>query len=118
MTADEFHPAPRAIEDLGKEPEQGFVGGGIDGGSGDLDAQFVSQRFADFIDGGAGLQFDCKQNSILLDAQKTGLAHGVIDLIAGLIPAMLSQEWPESMRRATLNYLWKACSILRRSSLP
>lgn len=63
VAAHEFDLATGATEGLREQPEQRFVGGGVNRRRGDLDSQLSPQRRADFVDGGARLQFDGEQQS-------------------------------------------------------
>lgn len=43
---------------IGEEADECFVGGAIHGRGGNFDAQLVAERFANFVRGRAGLEFD------------------------------------------------------------
>ena len=54
---------------------QGLVGGGIHGRGGDFDAEFVAERLADLVGGGARLELHRQEDSVGLDAKKAGHGH-------------------------------------------
>lgn len=70
VSTDELEPVAGAIEDLGQEAKDGFIGRGVHGGSGDFDAQFGAGRADDLIFGGAGLYLQGDQNAIGVDLEK------------------------------------------------
>jgi hypothetical protein len=57
-TAHEFDATADTPERLSQEPNQGLIRRGIDRGRRDLDSQLASERSADFVRGGAGLNLD------------------------------------------------------------
>ena len=75
VAADELHSVAGAVQLLGQELDEGLVGGGIDGRGGDFDAEFVAERLADFVGGGARLELDRQEQSIGLGAEKGRHGH-------------------------------------------
>ena len=64
-----------AVQLLGEELDEGLVSGGIHGRCSDSDAEFVAERFADFVGGGAGLELHRQKNSVGLNAKKAWHGH-------------------------------------------
>lgn len=60
---------------IGQEPQESFVGGGIDGRGGHFDSELIARRFADPVQGGAGLKLDVQQHTIRLWFQERGHAE-------------------------------------------
>jgi len=89
VAADEFQAVAGAIQLPGEELEQGLVGGGLDGRRSDFDAQFAAQRVADLVGGSARLEFHRQEDSVGLDAQKGGKAHGSKRKSGGARPGKL-----------------------------
>ena len=86
VAAEEFDAGAGAIEEVGQHFDEGLVGGGVHGRGGDFDAEFVAEGFADFIGGGAGLEFHGQQGAIGLGAQVAGEGgHGGPYLSSGLM---------------------------------
>ena len=72
MAAHQFHAVAGTIQKLGEQPEQGLVGGGVHRRRGDFDAQFVAQRLADLIGGGARLQLHGQQYAFRVRLEERG----------------------------------------------
>jgi len=92
VAADEVHAVAGAVQLLGEELEQGFVGGGINGWGGDFDAEFSAERFADFVDGSARLEFNREQKPIGLGAKKG--RHGHVG----------NEFWPRAAPKARIKH--------------
>lgn len=75
VAAHQFHAVAGAVQVPSEELDERLVGGGIDGGRGDLDAEFVAERVADFVGGRARLELDRQENSVGLNAKKAGHGH-------------------------------------------
>ena len=58
VSAYQLYCAARTIQPFGQQSNQGFVCGSIHRRGGDFDAQFCSQRLANFVNGCARLEFD------------------------------------------------------------
>lgn len=58
VAADQFDAASGAIQSFGQKPQEGLIGGGVNGRGSHLDTQLVSNRFADFVGRSARLQLD------------------------------------------------------------
>jgi len=58
VAAHQLDVVARTIQPRREQANEGFVGGRVHRGSGDFDAQFVAQGFADFVRRRARLQFD------------------------------------------------------------
>ena len=75
VAADQVHAVAGAVQLLGQELDERLVGGGIDGRRGDFDAEFVAERVADFVGGGARLELHRQEDSVGLDAKKAWHGH-------------------------------------------
>ena len=75
VAADQFHAVAGAVQLLGEQLDEGLVGGGINGRGGDFDAEFVAERLADFVGGGARLELHREQKAVGLDAKKGWHGH-------------------------------------------
>lgn len=73
VAADHFHTTARAIQPIGEQPNQCFVGRRLDGRRGDPDSQFVAIPIVrqDFVGGRARLKFYREQDTVRLGAQET-----------------------------------------------
>ena len=97
VTADEVHAVPRAVQLLGEQINQRLVGRGIYGRRGDFDAEFVAQRLADFVGGGARLELDRQEDSVGLDAKKGWHGHWSQMKSGGARPGKLEYNLSMSM---------------------
>ena len=88
MAAHKFHLTARAVEGFREQTEQRFIGGGVNRRRGDLDPQLSPQGRADFVDGGARLQFDGKQQSVNPDPEERRDCGIAIDLPRRVFHAM------------------------------
>ena len=75
VAADQLDAVAGAVQVLGEELDEGLVGGGIYGRGGDLDAEFVAERLADFVGGGARLKLHRQKDSVGLHAKKGWHGH-------------------------------------------
>jgi len=75
MAAHQFNMVARAAEMAGQEPQEGFIGGGIDGRGGHFYPELIARRFTDLVQGGAGLKFDVQQHTVGLWFQERGHAE-------------------------------------------
>jgi hypothetical protein len=72
VAARQFDLVPRAIQSLDQQPQDGFVGGGINRRGSHFHAQFIAERIADLIDGGARLDFDRQPQPVWLKRKGKG----------------------------------------------
>jgi hypothetical protein len=75
VAAQQLDTVAGAVEALGEKLDECVVGGGIDGRGGHFDAQFGAERVADFVGGGARLEFDREQDAVGLNAKESGHSH-------------------------------------------
>lgn len=75
VAADEFHLIAGAIEDLRQQTQECCIGGGVHRRGGDFDAQFISERFADFADGRPRLKFDGQKQAAGNGAKEGGVGR-------------------------------------------
>ena len=87
IAAHQFDLVPRAIQSFGQQPQDGFVGGGINRRGCHFHAQFISERFANLIDRGAWLDFDRQPQPVRLDSQVSRKSCG--------FGARLTRHWDE-----------------------
>lgn len=64
VPANDLHRTAGAVEFIGQQIDQSLIGGGIDWRRGHFDFQLMAERFADFIFGGARLNFDGEANAV------------------------------------------------------
>ena len=70
VSSQQLYRVAGTIQPIAQQSDQGFVRCGVHGGCCDLDAEFRTQRFADFARGSAGLELDGKCYSVGLDGQE------------------------------------------------
>jgi hypothetical protein len=70
MAADQCHAITRALQRFGQEPDQCFVGGGVDRRSRYFYTQLIPERFTYCIGRSSGLELYRKQHAIGLDAEE------------------------------------------------
>jgi hypothetical protein len=70
VAADQLHLTARAIQLISQQSQQSFVRRRVHGWSGDLDAKLAAADRADFIPGGARLQFERERDAIRLRGQE------------------------------------------------
>ena len=83
LAADDFDLAAGMVQGFGKEFNQGLIGSGINWRRCHLHFQFVTQWFADFVAGGAGLEFDRKQSAAGGFAEEIRRRHEGNDSVVG-----------------------------------
>ena len=71
----QLDPVAGAVQMLGEELDERLVGGGIDGRSGDFDAEFVAERLPDLVGRRARLELDRQEDAVGLDAEKGWQVH-------------------------------------------
>jgi hypothetical protein len=75
VSAHQLDASPGTTECLRRQPEQGLIGGGINGWRGDSDAQLVPERLANLCHRSPWLQFYAEQNSVGLHSNVTRNCH-------------------------------------------
>jgi hypothetical protein len=75
MAAHQFDVIAREPEMAGQEPQERFIGGGIDGRGGHFYSELIARGCSDLVQGGAGLKLDVQQHSIRLWFQERGHAE-------------------------------------------
>jgi hypothetical protein len=100
----EFHLAAGAIQGFRKQTEQRCIGGGVNRRRSDLDSQLSPQGRADFVDGGARLQFDREQQSTGPGSEERRDCGIAIDLPRRVFHAMFWAWCKGNLNTAAVNH--------------